>query len=305
MNQIGMVGLGRMGANMARRLLQRGFQVVGFDQNPQVVQTIEGLLAAASLLELVERLSPPRIIWLMLPAGPVTEENLETLAVMVNPGDLLVDGGNTFYKDSQRRAMHLAERGILFADVGVSGGVWGLQEGYGLMMGGPAEAAKRLVPILKALAPAPDRGWVHVGSVGAGHFAKMVHNGIEYGMMQALAEGFHLLHQKQEFQIDLAKLSEAWRYGTVIRSWLLDLLAEGLKADPNLKGIAPVVADSGEGRWMVQEALELGVAVPVTAQALFTRFESQDQDGFDRRLLSLMRHLFGGHAVETQDPSAS
>ncbi|RIH82853.1 6-phosphogluconate dehydrogenase, NAD(+)-dependent, decarboxylating [Meiothermus luteus] len=297
MQEIGMVGLGRMGGAMARRLQRKGFQVVGFDQNPQAARAAE-LVAADTLEHLVSLLSPPRLVWLMLPAGEATEKTLEALAILLAPGDLLVDGGNAYYKDSQRRAAWLAERGLLFADVGVSGGVWGLEEGYGLMVGGPAEVASRLRPFLEALAPSPDSGWVHVGPVGAGHFAKMVHNGIEYGMMQALAEGLHLLQKKREFQIDLAALTQAWRHGTVIRSWLLDLVAQGLAEDPELKEIAPVVADSGEGRWTVQEAVELGVGVPVIAQALFSRFESQDKEGYDRRLLALMRRMFGGHAVE-------
>ncbi|WP_295398376.1 phosphogluconate dehydrogenase (NAD(+)-dependent, decarboxylating) [Meiothermus sp.] len=290
-------GRGGAGGNMARRLLRKGFRVVGFDQKPEAVRGISGLVEASSLERLMHLLAPPRTAWLMLLAGDVTEEAVQHLAALLSPGDLLVDGGNAHYKDSQRRAASLAERGLLFADVGVSGGVWGLDNGYGLMLGGPEEALYRLRPFLEALAPAPDKGWVHVGPVGAGHFAKMVHNGIEYGMMQALAEGLHLL-RNSEFRVNLPALTEAWRYGTVIRSWLLDLVAEGPASDPELKGIAPVVADSGKGRWTLQAALERGVALPVIAQALFVRFQSQNREGFDRRLLALMRHRFGGHAVE-------
>lgn len=293
--KVGFVGLGKMGGNMARRLLRAGFEVAGYDPHPSA---IEGLQAAASLEGLVAELPTPRIVWLMLPAGEITENTLARLAAILSSGDLVVDGGNAYYKDSQRRAQKLAEQGILFADVGVSGGVWGLDNGYGLMWGGPPEVAQRLEPVLKALAPSPHTGWVHAGPVGAGHFAKMVHNGIEYGMMQALAEGLNLLRKKREFGFDLAQLTEAWRHGTVIRSWLLDLTAEYLQGDQNLEDIAPVVADSGEGRWTVLEAVELGVPIPVITQSLYARFESQDQEGYDDRLLAVMRKMFGGHSVK-------
>ncbi|WP_337871552.1 phosphogluconate dehydrogenase (NAD(+)-dependent, decarboxylating) [Meiothermus sp.] len=295
--KIGFVGLGRMGGNMSRRLIRHGIEVVGFDQNPAVPQSIEGLIGAGSLFALCSMLTPPRTVWLMLPAGEVSENTLAQLTSLLSPGDLVVDGGNAYYKDSQRRAKMLDERGIGFADVGVSGGVWGFENGYGLMFGGSAEVAERLKPVLQALAPTPDTGWVHAGPVGAGHFAKMVHNGIEYGMMQALAEGLNLLRKKKEFGFDLAQLTEAWRHGTVIRSWLLDLTAQYLASDQNLEGIAPVVADSGEGRWTVLEAVELGVPIPVITQSLFTRFESQDEEDYNERLLAVMRKMFGGHSV--------
>jgi 6-phosphogluconate dehydrogenase len=296
---VGFVGLGKMGGNMARRLLRAGFKVAGYDPNPSASQTLAagGLRAVASLEDLVYGLPVPRTVWLMLPAGEITEKTIAHLANLLSAADLIVDGGNAHYKDSQRRALLLAERGIGFADIGVSGGVWGFDNGYGLMMGARPEAAQQLTPILQALAPTPGTGWVHAGPVGAGHFAKMVHNGIEYGMMQALAEGLNLLRKKKEFGFDLAGLAEAWRHGTVIRSWLLDLTAEYLTTDQNLEGIAPVVADSGEGRWMVGEAVELGVPIPVITQALYARFESQDQEAYDHRLLAVMRKMFGGHSV--------
>lgn len=295
-----MIGLGRMGGNMTRRLLRGGVRVAGFDVSPDAVTALEaeGIQGIGSLAAIRDQLAAPRTVWLMLPAGAVTEQAVGELATILSPGDLLVDGGNAYYKDSQRRATLLAERGIRFADVGVSGGVWGLENGYGLMFGGSEEAAKRLEPILRVLAPTPDQGWVHAGPVGAGHFAKMVHNGIEYGMMQALAEGLNLMRKKREFGFDLAKLTEAWRHGTVIRSWLLDLTAQYLASDQDLEDIAPIVADSGEGRWTVLEAVELGVPIPVITQSLFTRFESQDSEDYDERLLAIMRKMFGGHGVQ-------
>jgi len=298
--QLAMIGLGRMGGGMARRLMKNGLRVVGFDRSVEAIKGLEaeGMKAASSLSALGTLLSAPRVVWMMLPAGEITENTLAELASILSPGDLIVDGGNAYYKDSQRRSQMLFGHGLLFADVGVSGGVWGLQNGYGLMFGGSQEAVKLLEPILKALAPSPDKGWVHAGPVGAGHYAKMVHNGIEYGMMQALAEGLNLLRKKQEFAFDLAKLTEAWRYGTVIRSWLLDLTAQYLAGDQDLEDIAPVVADSGEGRWTVLEAVELGVPIPVITQSLYTRFESQDAEDYDERLLAVMRKMFGGHGVK-------
>lgn len=294
-----MIGLGRMGGNMARRLMRSDIRVVGFDQSPATVKQLEaeGLVGAASLNDLDKLLAAPRMVWLMLPAGPITEQTLSTLAEVLSPGDLLIDGGNAYYKDSQRRAAMLAEKGLDFADVGVSGGVWGLENGYGLMYGGSEAVEKMLEPIMKALAPAPDKGWLRAGPVGAGHFTKMVHNGIEYGMMQALAEGLNLIRHKRDLDVDLAALTEAWRYGTVIRSWLLDLTAQYLASDQSLESIAPVVEDSGEGRWTVLEAIELGVPIPVITQSLYSRFESQDNEDYDERLIAIMRKMFGGHAV--------
>lgn len=297
--EIAFVGLGRMGGNMARRLMRSGFRVVGYDNNPAAVQVLasEGLVTAANLPDFSTLMSSPRIVWLMLPAGEITENTVLKLSAVLAPGDVLVDGGNAYYKDSQRRAAMLAERGIHFADVGVSGGVWGLENGYGLMYGSSEVVEKVLEPIMQALAPAPDKGWLRAGPVGAGHFTKMVHNGIEYGMMQALAEGLNLIRHKKDLNVDLAALTEAWRYGTVIRSWLLDLTAQYLSSDQSLETIAPVVEDSGEGRWTVLEAVELGVPIPVITQSLYTRFESQDTEDYDERLIAIMRKMFGGHAV--------
>ncbi|WP_245393675.1 phosphogluconate dehydrogenase (NAD(+)-dependent, decarboxylating) [Allomeiothermus silvanus] len=298
--ELAIIGLGRMGGNMARRLVRSGVRVVGWNRSQDVVRELaaEGMVAAESLEALPALLKAPRLVWVMLPAGEVTEQTLQQLSTILSPGDLIVDGGNANYKDSQRRGTWLEQQGFLFADVGVSGGVWGLQNGYGLMAGGSPEARMRLEPFLKLLAPAPDKGWVWAGPVGAGHFAKMVHNGIEYGMMQALAEGLAIIRKKEEFGTNLAELTEAWRYGTVIRSWLLDLTAAALAEDQDLKDIAPMVADSGEGRWTVMEAVELGVAAPVITEALYARFNSQDQEGYAYKLLAMMRKGFGGHAVQ-------
>ncbi|BAZ93378.1 6-phosphogluconate dehydrogenase [Thiohalobacter sp. COW1] len=299
--RLAMIGLGRMGGNMARRLRRGGIEVVGYNRSREVVDTLaaeEGLIPADSLADAVSRLAAPRLVWLMLPAGAVTESHLEQLSDLLEAGDIVIDGGNANYHDSQRRGDRLAERGIHFVDAGTSGGIWGLDNGYCLMVGGEAAAIEALAPALKALAPAPDRGWAHVGPVGAGHFTKMVHNGIEYGMMQALAEGLALLRGKEEFGLDLAQISELWRHGSVVRSWLLDLSAEALQQDQDLADIAPVVADSGEGRWTAVEAIDQGVALPVISLALAMRFASQDETGYANRLLAMMRNAFGGHAVE-------
>src|SRR4051794_30235510 len=257
--QIGMVGLGRMGANMTTRLLRGGHEVVVHDRTPDVVAAAArgGATGAASLEELIARLDSPRAVWIMLPAGEVTEGTVRKLAALLAPGDTIVDGGNSNYKDTMRRAAELRERGLHYVDSGTSGGVWGLAEGYSLMIGGDREPVERLRPIFETLAPAPDRGWGHVGPSGAGHFVKMVHNGIEYGLMQAYAEGFSILKHKEEMRLDLAQVAEVWRHGSVVRSWLLDLTARALHADAALEGIAPWVSDSGEGRWTVAEAIDL------------------------------------------------
>ena len=303
--QIAIIGLGRMGGNIARRLRRAGIEVVGYNRNADVAQALAaetGLQAAASLSEAIEALSSPRLVWLMLPAGDVTESHVEKASALLQPGDILIDGGNAFYKDSLRRAAALAQRDLRFVDVGVSGGVWGLENGYCLMAGcDDAGAIEHLRPIFEALAPAPDRGWAHVGPAGAGHYAKMIHNGIEYGMMQAIAEGFSLLEGKTEFNLDTAQLAELWRHGTVIRSWLLDLTADVLARDRTLGDIAPVVADSGEGRWTVMESIEQGVAAPVLSLALQMRFASQDREQYGNRLLAMLRNAFGGHAVVKEE----
>ena len=298
--KIAMIGLGKMGGNMATRLLRNNIEVVGFDFNANTVSTLankEGLIPATSVKEAVSKLEGQKIVWIMLPSGDITENQIKDLIPMLNKGDIIIDGGNSNYKDSQRRGAMLAEHGIGFMDSGTSGGVWGLDNGYCLMVGSTKEVADVVTPILKALAPADDRGWAHVGPVGSGHFTKMIHNGIEYGMMQAMAEGLDLIKGKEEFNLDLAEITELWRHGSVVRSWLLDLTADALKGDQQLQDIAPYVADSGEGRWTVMEAVEQGVATPVLTSALQARFRSQDATGYSYKLLSMMRNGFGGHAV--------
>ena len=300
---LGMIGLGRMGGNMSRRITRAGHVVIAWDRAVEARAALAGeprLVAVVTLEELVANLPSPRIVWLMLPAGAPTDETLQRLVPLLTPGDVVVDGANAMYKDSQRHAATLAERGLLFVDAGVSGGVWGLENGYGLMVGGDVAAVRAVEPVLRALAPAEDRGWVHCGPAGAGHFTKMVHNGIEYGMMQAYAEGLALMRAKSEFALDLPRITEAWRHGTVIRSWLLDLTAEFLARDATLESTAPFVADSGEGRWTAIESIELGVPTPVMTLSLMERFASQGKGDFTNRLLARMRQAFGGHAVQTK-----
>ena len=297
---IGIVGLGRMGGNMARRLARGGVRVVGFDPDAGLRANLarEGVIEdAATSIELVRALATPRVVWLMVPAGSTTELVVQDVWPEMSRGDVLVDGGNANYKDSQRRAAALESAGIAFVDCGVSGGIWGLENGYALMFGGTDAAAQLIAPYARVLAPAPDRGWLHCGPAGSGHFAKMIHNGIEYGMMQAMAEGFALLEGKKEFDLDLAAIAETWRHGSVVRSWLLDLTAQFLGADASLADVAPFVADSGEGRWTVNEAIEQGTSAPVLALALMSRFDSQGKAEFAHRMLAMMRKGFGGHAV--------
>lgn len=275
--------------------------MVGYDRDAATVAGLAAetsMVSAVSVADAVSKLTAPRVVWMMLPSGDPTENQLKELAVMLSPGDVVIDGGNSNYKDSQRRGAWLAELGIEFMDAGTSGGVWGLDNGYCLMVGGSKEVAAIMTPVLQALAPAPDRGWAHVGPVGAGHYSKMLHNGIEYGMMQALAEGLDLLKNKKEFDFDLAQLTELWRHGSVVRSWLLDLTADALKNDQELQSIAPHVSDSGEGRWTVIDSVEQGVAAPVLTLALQMRFASQDDTGYANRLLAMMRNAFGGHAIK-------
>lgn len=285
---------------MARRLVAHGHRVIGYSRTRATVEEYipYGIVPAYTPEEAIGALTPPRIVWFMYPAGEPTEQAIFQFAELLQPGDLVVNGANSYYRDSIRYAERLAERGIQFADVGVSGGVWGLENGYGLMAGGAPEVIARIEPLLRDLAPAPDKGWVHVGPVGAGHFAKMVHNGIEYGIMQAYAEGFELMRRKTEFNIDLAKVADAWCYGTVVRSWLLELIAGFLKEDAVLAETAPYVADSGEGRWTAQEAIELGCPAPLITLALHERFRSQDAEGYTYRFLAQLRKAFGGHAVK-------
>ena len=303
--QIGMVGLGRMGANMARRLARKSVHVAAYDVSPVARRALErenGVAPYAELASLMASLPSPRVVWVMLPSGEITEQALQTLAKQLVKGDVLVDGGNANYKDSQRRAGWLAERGIAFVDAGVSGGVWGLDNGYALMLGGAKDAVAKVEPFAKLLAPAPDRGWIHCGPAGSGHYVKMIHNGIEYAMMQAYAEGLSMMKAKSEFDLDLAAITEMWRHGSVVRSWLLDLTADFLKNGQALESISPVVADSGEGRWSAIEAIELGVPAPVMSLALMARFASQGHDDYASKLLAMMRAGFGGHAVQSKTP---
>jgi 6-phosphogluconate dehydrogenase len=298
---LGMVGLGRMGGNMSRRIARAGHTVVAWDRAEAARAALGDeprIETVATLADLVARLPAPRLVWLMLPAGAPSQSTLALLMPQLAQGDAIIDGANAMYRDSQRHAVELAAHGIGFVDAGVSGGVWGLEHGYGLMVGGDRAVVQAVEPVLRALAPAPDRGWVHCGRAGAGHFAKMVHNGIEYGMMQAYAEGFALLRAKTELELDVPEIAEAWRHGTVIRSWLLDLTAEFLAQDAELTDIAPFVADSGEGRWTAHESIELGVPTPVMTLALIERFASQGRSDYTNRLLARMRQAFGGHAVK-------
>ena len=303
--QIGMVGLGRMGANMVRRMARKGAQVAAFDLSTTARDALaqeKGVTLHAELAALVAALPAPRVVWIMLPSGDITEQALQSLAKLLAKGDILVDGGNANYKDSRRRADWLKERGLGFVDAGVSGGVWGLENGYALMFGGEKDVAARVEPFVKLLAPAPNSGWIHCGPAGSGHYVKMIHNGIEYGMMQAYAEGLAMMKAKTEFDLDLAAVTEMWRHGSVVRSWLLDLTADFLKKGQNLETISPVVADSGEGRWTAIEAIELGVPAPVMSLALMARFASQGQDDYGSKLLAMMRAGFGGHAVQPTKP---
>ncbi len=301
--ELGMIGLGRMGANMAERLIQGGHRVVGYDRSTEAIaRTVAtGVAGADSLAALIEQLPPPRAIWLMVPAGAPVDQTIESLLAQLRPDDVIIDGGNSNYKDTLRRAALVSAKGLHYVDVGTSGGVWGLKEGYSLMVGGEDSIIGRLRPIFETLAPAPDRGWGHVGPSGAGHFVKMVHNGIEYGLMQAYAEGFSIMEHKSEFSLDLEQVAQIWRYSSVVRSWLLDLIANALGENPDLSGIAPYVADSGEGRWTAFEAIDLDVPAPVITLALLERLRSRDPESFGDKLLAAMRQQFGGHAVKHED----
>ena len=302
--RIGMVGLGKMGANMTTRLLRGGHEVVVWDRAPAAVEIAahDGATGTDSLEALVGGLAAPRAVWAMVPAGVATEETVEVLTGLLDRGDTIIDGGNSNYKESMRRAAALRAHGIHFVDVGTSGGVWGLAEGYSLMVGGDDAAVERLRPIFETLAPAKDRGWGHVGPSGSGHFTKMIHNGIEYGLMQAFAEGFSILRHKSELGLDLAQIAEIWRHGSVVRSWLLDLTAQALTENPTMEGIAPWVSDSGEGRWTVAEAIDLDVPAPVISLALIQRLRSRDEESYADRLLAAMRNQFGGHAIRRETP---
>jgi 6-phosphogluconate dehydrogenase len=300
--ELAMIGLGKMGLNMATRLVRGGHRVVGHARTAETVESAVKLGAegAHSLEEAVTKLNAPRIVWLMIPAGKVTDATIQELSNLLSTGDIVVDGGNSNYKVSVRHAEMLEPKGIDFVDCGTSGGIWGLMEGYSLMIGGKAEVVEQLRPIFETLAPAPDKGWGHVGPHGAGHFVKMVHNGIEYGMMQAFAEGFSIMKAKDEFGLDLAQISHIWQHGSVVRSWLLDLAARALDEDGKLAQIKPWVADSGEGRWTVFESIDLDVPAPVITLALQMRFMSRDEENFTARMLAALRNQFGGHAIKKE-----
>jgi 6-phosphogluconate dehydrogenase len=298
--ELGLIGLGKMGGNMAERLRLAGHQVVGFDFSADAVAklTASGNLGVSSLEDLAANLKGRKAIWIMVPQGKPVDDTIAKLEALIGPGDILIDGGNSNYKDSQRRHAEVTAKGFQFVDVGTSGGIWGLKEGYSMMIGGDKEPVEYLRPIFEALAPAKDLGWGHVGPAGAGHFVKMVHNGIEYGMMQAYAEGFTIMETKKELGLDLAQISQIWRYGSVVRSWLLDLTADALAKNPTLEGLEAFVEDSGEGRWTVMEAIDLNVSAPVITESLMRRIRSREQNNFTDRMLAIMRNEFGGHAVK-------
>ncbi len=298
--QLGLIGLGKMGANMAERLRLAGHEVVGFDFSADAVAklTKAGSVGVSSLEELAKKLTGRRAVWIMVPQGKPVDETLEKLEALLSPNDILIDGGNSYYKDSMRHYKEVTARGFQFVDVGTSGGVWGLKEGYSMMIGGDKDPVEYLRPIFEALAPAKDKGWGHVGPAGAGHFVKMVHNGIEYGLMQAYAEGFTVMEKKEEFNLDLPQIAQIWRYGSVVRSWLLDLTADALAGNPSLDGLQAYVVDSGEGRWTVFEAIDLNVSAPVITDTVIRRIRSREENNFTDRMLAIMRNEFGGHEVK-------
>src|SRR5580692_4417015 len=298
--QLGLIGLGKMGGFMAERLRLGGHQVVGFDFNADAVKklTASGNVGVSTLQELALKLDGRKAIWIMVPQGKPVDDTIAKLEPLLNPGDILIDGGNSNYKDSMRRHKEITAKGFQFVDVGTSGGVWGLKEGYSMMIGGDKDPVEYLRPIFETLAPAADKGWGHVGPGGAGHFVKMIHNGIEYGMMQAYAEGFTILETKKELGLDLPQISQIWRYGSVVRSWLLDLAADALAKNPTLEGLEAFVEDSGEGRWTVMEAIDLNVSAPVITESLIRRLRSREENNFTDRMISIMRGEFGGHDVK-------
>ena len=300
--ELGMIGLGRMGANMAERLVKGGHNIIGFDFSSDAVKQLEkvGGGGADSLENLAGKLGTPRNMWIMVPSGGPVDETIEGLLPHLDPGDTLIDGGNSNYKDTMRRCQKLKEQNVNYVDTGTSGGIWGITEGYSMMVGGDKEAVDRLRPIYETLAPGPDKGWGHVGPSGSGHFVKMIHNGIEYGMMQAFAEGMAIMDKKEEFNLDLLQISQMWQYGSVVRSWLLDLIVRALEENPTLEGVEPFVSDSGEGRWTVFEAIDRDVSAPVITMSLFERFRSREKDSYSDKILAVMREQFGGHAVKRQ-----
>ena len=300
--QLGLIGLGKMGGFMAERLRLGGHQVVGYDFSAEAVAklTASGNVGVSSLEELARKLEGRRAVWIMVPQGKPVDDTIAKLIPLLKTGDIIVDGGNSYYKDSMRRYKEITAKGLQFVDAGTSGGIWGLKEGYSLMIGGDKDPIEYLRPIFETLAPAPDKGWGHVGPAGAGHFVKMVHNGIEYGMMQAFAEGFTVLEKKEEFKLNLPEISQIWRYGSVVRSWLLDLIADALAGNPTLDGLQAYVVDSGEGRWTVFEAFDLNVSAPVITESVIRRIRSREENNFTDRMLAIMRKEFGGHAVKTE-----
>ena len=297
---IAIVGLGKMGGNIARRLMRAGHRVVAYDRDPDVRQALadEGAEVVEAMTDVVAKLEPPRVTWFMLPAGRVTGDAMMTLADELDAGDIVIDGGNSRYRDTVLRSRLLEEIGIHLVDVGTSGGIWGLEEGYSMMIGGDTAAVDHLRPFFEVLAPGASTGWGHVGPAGSGHFVKMIHNGIEYGMMQAYAEGFAIMKEKEEFDLDMHQISRIWQSGSVVRSWLLDLTANIIEQDADLAGTAPYVQDSGEGRWTVQEAIDLNVPAPVITLALIQRLNSRNTDSYADKLLAAMRQAFGGHAIK-------
>ncbi len=301
--ELGMIGLGKMGGNMAERLHKAGHKVVGFDFSADAVKRLNdaGSVGTGTLEDMVKNLTQsPRAVWIMVPAGDPVDQTIAKLKPLMNKGDIFIDGGNSNYKDSIRRHDELKKEGYEFVDVGTSGGIWGITEGYSMMVGGDENVVNGLKPIFEALAPAPDKGWGRTGPAGAGHFVKMVHNGIEYGMMQAYAEGFSIMDAKKELNLNIEQISQIWRYGSVVRSWLLDLTADALQKNPELNGIAPYVPDSGEGRWTVFEAIDLNVSAPVITESLIRRLRSREENNMTDRMLSVMRGAFGGHAVKKE-----
>jgi 6-phosphogluconate dehydrogenase len=302
--ELGIVGLGKMGANMAKRLARGGHKVIVYNRTVEksyaLAKEDHRIIASDSLVELVAKLTPPRVVWTMVPSGEATEKMVDSLAGILSPGDTIIDGGNSHYTDTVRRGIKVKEKGLNFVDVGTSGGIWGLKEGYSMMVGGEKKAVEHLRPILETLAPGKSKGWGWVGPSGAGHYVKMVHNGIEYGMMEAYGEGFEILRAKKEFDLDLHEIAEIWRYGSVVRSWLLDLTAVALSKDQDLKDIKGWVADSGEGRWTVAEAIDQGIPAPVITLSLLMRFASRQEERYADKLLAAMRQQFGGHPVKTE-----
>jgi len=298
--ELAMVGLGKMGMNMATRLVRGGHRVVGYARTAATVDEAisNGAEGAHSLEEAVSKLNAPRIVWVMVPAGKTTDDTVEKLGTLLSKGDIVIDGGNSNYKDSVRHAAMLEPKGIEFLDCGTSGGIWGITEGYSMMIGGKPEVVDMMRPVFETLAPGADKGWGRMGPHGSGHFVKMIHNGIEYGMMQAYAEGFSIMKAKEEFGLDLAQISHVWQYGSVVRSWLLDLAANALDEDTKLDNIKPWVADSGEGRWTVFEAVDLDVPAPIITLALQMRFVSRDEENYTARMLAALRNQFGGHAIK-------